>query len=221
MAAFGKNKPKGKKSPVTVRGGWFPMPLDFLRSRACAERSPLAIKMLLYLCSQLGPNAKGNGDLSATPSLLKLQGWSSKSSLVAALAELVAAELLCITRRGNRKLCTLYAVTLWPMDCDFSKLDHGPGAYKAEGWRDNPAQSDKPTDDKPATWNRPRKNAIAIPATGEPPADMTPPRGNPRTKKASCPPATGAKAQFPAPRVPPPRDTFLEAPSTPAAVAVH
>lgn len=91
------------------------MPLDFLRSRAWAELSPHAAKMLFDLCGGLGPNAKGNGDISAAPAIMRPKGWSSTATRVAALRELEDVGLIAVTKRGNRRVCTLYAVTLWPL----------------------------------------------------------------------------------------------------------
>lgn len=204
---------KRKKSPVTVRGAWLPLSVEVLRSRVFSELSPLAAKMLLALCAQLGYNAKGNGDISAAPAILEPLGWTSKASVAAALAELVRVGLLCITRRGSRGRCSLYAVTLWPMDCDFSKLDHGPGCYDVEGWRDDSAKRDPPTSDRPAKWNRSRKNAMAPPATGNAEANLPPLRGKVRRDGAALTPATGANAPHFGPKVPPPRDTYLDKPS--------
>ena len=148
---------KKRGNPVTVRGPWFAMPLDFLRSRACAELSPLALKMLMDLCSQFGWNAKGNGDLSAAPTILRARGWTGNGSRVAALQELEAAGLVVKTRQGNRKLCGLYACTLWPMDCDFTKLDHGPGCYSTADWEAARAgAASTPTHGAPAKWQRAR-----------------------------------------------------------------
>ena len=106
---------RNRKSAVTVRGPWIAMPLDFLRSRAWAELSPHAAKMLFDLCGGLGPNAKGNGDISAAPAIMRPKGWSSTATRVAALRELEDVGLIAVTKRGNRRVCTLYAVTLWPL----------------------------------------------------------------------------------------------------------
>ena len=141
-----------KKNPVTVAGPWFAMPLDFLRSRAWAELSPHAAKMLFDLCAGLGANAKGNGDLSGAPTIMAPKGWCSNATRVAALQELESARLISITRRGNRRLCALYAVTLWPLHCDLSKLDHGPGSYTTTDWQTAGADRSKtPTTDSPAS----------------------------------------------------------------------
>lgn len=98
--------PRSKKNPVTVSGPWFAMPLEFVRSRACADLSPQACKMLVDLCAGLGPNARGNGDLSAAPGTMRPRGWTSTSGRVAALLELEFVGLIVITRRGCRGRCT-------------------------------------------------------------------------------------------------------------------
>lgn len=140
-----------KKDPVTVVGPWLPMPLDFLHSRAWAELSPHAAKMLLDLCAGLGRNAKLNGDLSAAPTVMQPKGWCSNATRVAALRELEDARLISLTRRGNRRLCALYAVTLWPLHCDLRKLDYGPGSYTTSDWQNVSADRAKtPTTDRPA-----------------------------------------------------------------------
>lgn len=216
MAGSGKRK----KSPVTVRGAWIPLSSDFLRSRVFAELSPLATKLLFALCGQLGYNAKGNGDLSAAPAILEPLGWTSKASLAAALAELQRVGLLCVTRQGSRRLCSLYAITLWPMDCDFAKLDHGPGCYSAEGWRNDATRCSTPNADRPASWNRPRKNTIAPPAVGDPSPRKAPPRGKVSGDSTGLAPAARAKAKLATPRVPPQRDTFLDKPSAALAVGL-
>jgi hypothetical protein len=177
-------KKKRGKSPITVRGVWFPMPTDFLKSRACAELSPHAIKLLMDLCAQLGPNARRNGDLSAAPTVLAPRGWSSKATLASALQELQSARLVITTRQGGRNRCSLYAVTLWPMDCDFGKLDHGPGCYAMTDWHDDPSRATAPDFTKPAQWGKTRRREIASPATGEQAARLPPSRGK---GNGSCP----------------------------------
>lgn len=215
--AMKDNGKRRKGGAVSVVGPWVPMPLQFMASRACAELSPQALKMLLDLCAQLGPNASGNGDLSAAPSVMRARGWTGNATRQAALDELIAAKLVCVTRQGGRRQCSLYAVTLWPMACDFSKLDHGPGAYSVNDWRGPKDEAaSKPTTEKPATWATPRKNKLACPATGEPQAVMTPPRVKPSQGPPSYDPATGSIGPFSASRVTPPRGTYLDMPSAAA-----
>ena len=211
-----------KKSPVTVRGPWFPMPLEFLASRTFAGLSLHASKLLLDLCSQLGPNARRNGDLCAAPSVLAPRGWTSETTLAATLAELKAARLVCVTRHGSRRRPTLFAVTLWPMDCDISKLDTGPGCYSTKDWEEVfPDANQPPREDRPARWAKVRKNANAPPATGEPPGVKPPPRDKGRQGPARIAPTAGVKGTKSSLKVLPPRDTYLDTPSPSSLCAVH
>lgn len=70
-----------KKHSIAVNGAWLPVPLEFMRSRACAELSPHAAKLLLDLMALLGPNATRNGDLSLAPKAMKARGWSGRETL--------------------------------------------------------------------------------------------------------------------------------------------
>lgn len=135
--------------------------------------------------------------------------------------------MVSITRRGHRRQCTLYAVTLWPLDCDLSKLEHGPGSYTTNDWCAGSDRQERPTEDKPAVWLKPRKReqttasfpdgsksagqtAIGPPAMGEPAGYMPPPRGNLQAFLARYAPAAGASDESGSPSVPPPRDTYLD-----------
>lgn len=213
-----KDKAKRRKGgAVSVTGPWVALPLQFLASRACAALSPQALKMLFDLCAQLGPNASGNGDLSAAPSVMRARGWTSNATRQAALDELVAAKLLCMTRQGSRRQCSLFAVTLWPMACDFSKLDHGPGAYSVNDWRGaRDEAASRPSAEKPAVWASLRKNKLPCPATGQPAADMAPPRVKPGQGPLPYDPATGSMGPISTSRVTPPRATYLDKPSAAA-----
>jgi len=149
---------KRKPGAVAVSGPWVPVPLELIRSRAFAQLSPHAAKLFFDLAAQLDRNAKGNGDLSATAQFLKARGWSSMSTLSAALEELLGAGLVAKTRQGGRRRCSLFALTPWPLDCDLSKLDVKPGSYGAADWtKGERTLAEVPTSEAPAIWNRPRR----------------------------------------------------------------
>lgn len=159
-----------KKKAIAASGPWLPMPLDFLRSRACAELSTHAAKLLMDVLALLGPNATQNGDICITPSLMLLRGWTSRETLGAAVRELVEHGLLAQTRHGERADCSLYALTLYPLDCDLSKLDVRPGSYRQSDYMGQNAEAAMPpTENRPARWRRVRKTQIAVP-----PRDDTP-----------------------------------------------
>lgn len=161
---------KSKKRGIACTGSWVPVPLDFLRSRACAELSPHAAKLLLDVLSMLGPNAVRNGDLSITPKVMAFRGWSGRETLKAASNELVAHGLLSVTRAGNRLDCKLYACTLYPLDCDLRKLDVKPGCYLPTDYMGEAATNAMPpTEEHPARWRRARKTeTVAPPRDGHP-----------------------------------------------------
>jgi len=161
-----------KKRGVSVTGAWLPNSLDFLRSRACAELSPHAAKLLLDLMAQLGPNATRNGDLSIAPKLMAIRGWTSKSSLSAAIQELLDGGLIAKTRQGSRLDCSLFALTLYPLDCDLSKLDVKPGTYRTTDYMgDGATLSAPPTENNPAHWRRARKLKTVAPPRDDIPAN--------------------------------------------------
>lgn len=166
-----------KKRPLAVNGAWLPLPLDFLRSRACAELSPHAAKLLLDALAMLGPNATKNGDICLTPKLMRVRGWSGRQSLNAAVRELEAHGLLMQTRQGSRLDCNLYAVTLFPLDCK-RPLDVQPGCYRSTDYMQGGELANPPTETKPAVWRRARKTQ-----------SVTPPRDAIPAKR----PATGRK----------------------------
>lgn len=207
-------KASGRNS-VTVMGLWFPMPLEFLLSRVCASLSPHAVKMFIDLCSQLKANGYGNGDLSAAPAVMRPRGWTSNTTRLAALAELVEVGVLSVTRQGGRRNCSLYAITLWPIQCSLDKLDHGPGSYTQQDWRRalNGAP-ERVNADNPAQWAKTRrKNALACPDAGQPPSGLNPLRDNPAPAAQPFEPAAGSKQPNFSADLVPPRDTFLETPS--------
>jgi hypothetical protein len=207
---------KGKsKAPVAVDGPWFGMPCEFLASRACAELSPLASKMLLNLMGQLRSNHHGNGRIDAHANTLRRHGWKGTASARAALQELIEASLVVCTKRGHKGITSLYGITLFPMHCDPKGLDVGPGAWRAAEWRERPETVAPPTSDRPALWARPRagEKRSAGTRSGKAKPECAPAAGIQEAPKQPCVPAAGAhpaglsRNAFPL-RVPPLRDAI-------------
>lgn len=152
-----------RRRGVAVVGPWLPVPLDFLRSRAAAELSPHGAKLLLDVFSMLGPNASRNGNISLAPRVMAARGWSGRATLNAAVRELIEHKLLVQTRQGSRLDCSLFALTVWVLDCDLSKLDVQPGAYTIGSWTVEGTLEKQPTEDAPARWRRARKTESVAP----------------------------------------------------------
>lgn len=217
---------RGNKRGLAVTGAWLPLPLDFLRSRACAELSPHGMKLLVDVLSMLGPNATRNGDISLTPKLMTVRGWSGRETLGAAVRELIGHGLLIQTRQGSRLDCSLYACTLFPLDCDMRKLDIGPGSYRTTDWMCGGDLANPPTETHKARWRHARKG----PSTGSRKAAKTETVAPPRDDVPQEHPAPGRsdaenEVDFPTSSRPgtkppvfegasvPPRATYIELPS--------
>jgi len=153
-------KRASRKKSIAVSGAWLPIPLEFLRSRAAAELSPHAAKLLFDVLALLGPNAVGNGDVNLTPKTMTARGWPGRESLKAAVMELIECGLLVQTRQGSRLDCSLFACTLFPLDCDLTKIDVKPGCYLTRDYAGpDGKQASKPTEEAPARWRRARKKS--------------------------------------------------------------
>jgi len=223
------NKTK-RASRVPVLGPWLPVSLEFLRSRAFASLSPYATKMLFDLASQLDAAAANNGRLSAADAVMRLRGWTSNANRQAAIAELIDAALVVITRMGNRKVPRLFAITLWPLHPD-PTLQLGPGAYAMRDWESTmPGAADQlhprvfagdRSMPPPATWHTFRKNEprnqpngeISAPTAGLNGSALNPQRVATRAGRHTFKPATGGKAAAPADSLTPPRVPSLDKPS--------
>jgi len=86
-----------------------------------------AIRLLVELaCAYKGGN---NGDLSPAWTLMKERGFRSKATLTRAIKELVAAEMIMLTRQGQfiKNRAGLYALTWASIDeCAGKQLDESP-----------------------------------------------------------------------------------------------
>jgi len=158
MARDRGGKKSGKRG-IAVTEPWQPVPLAFLRSRACKELSPHAAKLLLDVLGMLSTNAQHNGDISLAPKQMAVLGWPGRNTLRTAVSELIDCGLLFKTRQGSRLDCSLFACTLYPMDCDFTKLDVKPGGYVTSAYMGADGLMGKPpTEEHPARWRRAREN---------------------------------------------------------------
>ncbi len=214
------NHGKGKKG-IACSGTWLPVPLEFLRSRACAELSPLASKLLLDVFGLLGTNAIRNGDLSLTPKLMAQRGWTSRASLGAAVKELEDHGLLARTRQGSRLDCNLFACTLYPLDCDLRKLDVRPGSYRQTDYMGTGASlANPPTESNPAVWRRARKTKTLSPQRNEedPQRSATEQSKVKDVHKKETSFRGGTKPSFTPLSIVPQRDTYLDMPSINAGV---
>lgn len=210
------DRTKKDRNRVSVDGNeWVAMPCVFLGSRACAELSPLATKMLLALMGQLRRGGYGNGRIDAHPERMRALGWTSAASRHQAIRELMDANLLVCTRQGAKGRLALYGITLWPMHCNHDNLDVGPGAWRVDDWRSKPRAEATPTRQDPATWNRPRKaeRRKRTSRSGNALAPCVPVAGTELPQTPACIPAAGTHRGVSAENAFPQRDLLSREPS--------
>lgn len=128
-----------------IQGRFLAIPQSVFDAACFVALSPHAKALLL----DLGAQYKGdnNGDLSLAWKLMKPRGWNSQTTLHKAKDELLSAELLFETRKGQRpNKCSLYALT-WLLLDPSPKYDPGAQsaftrhAYKKFGALPPPAKS--------------------------------------------------------------------------------
>ena len=82
-----------------------------------------------------------NGDITPAMTMMKPRGWTSNANLTLALRELVYYGFVIITRQGYKGVCTLIALTLYPIDESSKHKFKGKMArydYKATKKKFNP-----------------------------------------------------------------------------------
>lgn len=127
------------------------IPIDCL-THAPLLLSPHALRIFMILVSKLrGKKTKkngathintNNGDLSITHKELEEHGiYTSKSTLVKMLNELIDKGFIIKTRQGGKNLCSLYAVTFQVIGdirengSITRKIGHAPTLYPSNEWR--------------------------------------------------------------------------------------
>jgi hypothetical protein len=106
---------------------------------------PNAIRLLVEMACQY--KGRNNGDLCPSYTLMKPRGFKSKATLTKAIRELVAADLLMLTRQGGRNnTASLYAITWEAIDdlpnkrLEVSATRKAPRSFELErqgGWKES------------------------------------------------------------------------------------
>lgn len=115
-------------------GGYFALPHAVMASPNFRGLSGSAVKLLCDLGGQYRGN--NNGDLSAAWRIMRKLGWRSRDTLQRALADLLEAGMIELTRQGGLHFgCNLYALTWHAIDeCD-GKLDVPATRVPSSLWR--------------------------------------------------------------------------------------
>lgn len=99
-----------------------------------ASLTPKAVKLLVEIARRY--KGKNNGDLSIPWDAVKLRGWRSRTTMIAARDELVDKGFILTTRHGGNHVCNLYAIT-WEAidDCPGRGLEVTPTTTAPNHWR--------------------------------------------------------------------------------------
>ena len=105
-----RQKVKGRKS----EGSFIKLHLCVLNAPNFNKLSNRATKLFLDLASFY--NGFNNGDITPAMTMMKARGWSSNANLTLAFRELTYYGFVLITRQGYKGVCTLIALTMFPID---------------------------------------------------------------------------------------------------------
>lgn len=111
----GRESKKREELKKQLSGSTFtPLRHDVVNSPQFLVLSLSAKWVFIRLCGKY--NRLNNGDLSAPLTQAKEEFNLSTQGLKNALDELVKTKFLEITRQGNKKLCSLFALTCYPLN---------------------------------------------------------------------------------------------------------
>ena len=109
------------------------IPVEVLKSQACASLPPSALKVLIALAAQ--HSGYRNGDLSIARPILREFGLRSQRQIYDAVERLEERGLIVKTRQGGRNRASLYAVTWFGIDECQGKHDCRPSAVPTNDWK--------------------------------------------------------------------------------------
>lgn len=121
------------KGRQTSHGSFSALPHEIFQSAQFARLSPRAVKLLIDMFMQ--HRGRNNGDLVAAWAVMRTRGWTSKSQLAKALAELEATGWLLRTRQGGINRASLYAVTFLGIEHCNGKLEVKADPKPLNLWR--------------------------------------------------------------------------------------
>lgn len=114
---YGKAISERKRPRFTGRGKGPPFVQLYFQITDSEEFGALSgngAKLLLEFARQYRPGR--NGDISIPWSMLKHRGWKSQGTVSRAKQELLQGGWIIETRKGGKHLCSLFAVTWYPID---------------------------------------------------------------------------------------------------------
>lgn len=106
---------------------------ELLVSHVFIALSSYAVKLFVDILSQY--TGFNNGDQCLAWTVMKKRGWKSKSTLDKARKELMAVELIEVSRYGSRRRPHLYALSIYAVDECNGKLEMKQTTVPSSAWR--------------------------------------------------------------------------------------
>lgn len=128
-----KKKKNWSSSERREPGGFAALPHCLLSSQVFISLSAHAVKLLNDLLAQY--KGYNNGDLCLAWTTMERRGWKSRDTLNKARVELLECELILVSRHGDRRRATLYALTFYAIDECGGKLDIKGTERPISTWR--------------------------------------------------------------------------------------
>ncbi|GMV29545.1 MAG: hypothetical protein AMXMBFR59_16700 [Rhodanobacteraceae bacterium] len=109
------------------------IPIHMLRHPKFLRLSPYAKALFLYWAGLY--NGINNGDFSAANNRFREFGFRSPATLQKAKRALVEQGFAVMTRQGEKRRCSLYGLTIWPIDECGGKLDYPAEKRPSHAWK--------------------------------------------------------------------------------------
>ena len=109
------------------------LPRDVVDSVEYSDLSAIAVKLMIDLHAQY--RGHNNGDFTIAWRYMKDRGWRSKATLYKAIGKLQGLGFVIVTRRGGRRIPTLYGLTYLPIDDCSGKLDVRSSNTASNTWK--------------------------------------------------------------------------------------
>lgn len=144
MARSPREKAQGRRE-----GGFFiPLPIAVLQSENFKTMSPKGKLIFWALMAQIEVGkggARNNGNLCASPKMVKSPGLKSDATIHEGTKEVLARGFIEQTRQGGLHMGpNLYAFTFWPINECNGKLDCRATVVASGNWKRWPQKIDYP-----------------------------------------------------------------------------
>ena len=127
-----------KRAQLTGKGktySFLMLPRYILQSPEFIHLDPFAKALFMHWAGCF--NGFNNGDFSAAKNRYADFGFNSPATLQKAKRTLLATRFAVLTRQGQKRKCSLYGLTIWPIDDCNGKLEVPSERVASNAWKNN------------------------------------------------------------------------------------